>query len=176
MSGNIVDKDELTQLFNKNPFDLFSIDTKYNLDTAKLKNNYLSLQKKYHPDNYVTQSKAVIDKMLLLSTHINQQYNLLLSPIDRALLLLKINNYILDLDDSSMLDKEFLFEQIELQESITDALTNEDKLSILEADLLLKLNNLEIDIGKYFLELKFDLVAILVLKLSFYLKLYNRYF
>jgi len=46
MNGNIVDEDELTQLFNKNPFDLFSIDTKYNLDTAKLKKNYLLLQKK----------------------------------------------------------------------------------------------------------------------------------
>jgi len=39
MNGNIVDEDELTQLFNKNPFDLFSINTKYNLETAKLNIN-----------------------------------------------------------------------------------------------------------------------------------------
>jgi molecular chaperone HscB len=175
MNENSIDYKEVEILSKKNAFALFNLNLDYNINKKILKQQYLLLQKKYHPDNYLMQTKSVIDLMSNLSIYINQQYQLLLNPVDRSILLLKILNYSLDLNDTSKLTKEFLFTQMELQEKIFDAHDGE-QLSKLVENLNKQMVKIEGQITDNFLKQHLDDVAILTLELSFYAKIYSRMF
>ncbi len=116
----IITTEELKQLLRYNAFELFNIEPKFNIDLTLIRQTYLALQKKYHPDN-AKNNEVLKSNLLMLSAHINDSFNVLQNPLDRSLKLLEIMNNPLDLNTDTILPPSFLITQIELNEQIEDA-------------------------------------------------------
>lgn len=130
--------EELKERFNQNYFELFKLPLSYDIDAIELKSNYLELQKIYHPDKFVDASPELKTLVLSLSSHINQAYNVLISPLLRGLYLLKLNNIELDLAKDTQLSSEFILLQMEFHDKIDMAVGNHDFLALetIEAEIL----------------------------------------
>lgn len=106
---------------SKNFFDLFELETKFEIDLAKLEQQYLQFQNQFHPDKAST---SEIEK----SIQINEAYEALSDDFLRAchLLSLKDINILTD-EKASKVDHETLVKVLELQEKISE-ISNKDEL------------------------------------------------
>jgi molecular chaperone HscB len=75
------------QLEKLNHFEKFNLKTQFQINLEQLEEQYLSLQKKFHPDSAKNQTDAQINSAL-----INQSYKILKKPLSRAIYLLKLQN------------------------------------------------------------------------------------
>ena len=104
-------------------FKLFDIEQSFNVDLSTLQKKYFNLQNTFHPDKYSNASSR--DKLLALqkTSEINDAYNVLKNPISRAEHLLNING--IDFDhNKTIADDTFLFEQMELRETMEEVSHN----------------------------------------------------
>lgn len=122
--------DALNNMLKCNPFELFNINAQFEIDLAKIKNDYLELQKKYHPDNFQgnEEKKSIL---LMLSSHINDSYTILKNPLFRSIKLLELLGNPLNLSTDTSLPTNFLISQMELHEEIEDAIS-QNSIEILE--------------------------------------------
>ena len=75
-----------------NYYDLFNLGSiRYNVDGTAIDNNFRNLQKKIHPDKFVSKDDN-IDKELSIqnSAFINKAHNVMKSPLDRAMYIVSI--------------------------------------------------------------------------------------
>jgi molecular chaperone HscB len=98
-------------------------DGPFSLNLRQLRNEFLQLQAKAHPDRHAGSSKAAADA---LSSRINEAYKTLQSPLLRAQYLLSLRGDTTHEDDSAKLgeedeDQELLMEVLELREQIEAA-------------------------------------------------------
>ena len=68
-------------------FELFDIETRYDIDLQLLEKQYLHLQKQYHPDNALSELEK--REMLRFSMLINDAYKIVLHPVKRIEYMLK---------------------------------------------------------------------------------------
>lgn len=152
-------------------FDIFGLPKSYLVDKQLLRGRYLELQKKLHPDQYV--SKMAHEQRLAMQSTatINQAYSVLNSPLKRAQYLLELAGFNMG---NVTTDSDFLMEQMSLRELVANAPQ--------AADPLAKLCEIEQTIAGDFTELesayaaaygKGDLVSAgeLVVKMQFSSKL-----
>lgn len=151
-----------------NCFELLNLPVNYKIDYNQLNIQLHILQKKFHPDNWVNNDSS--SSSLIVSAHINSCYTTLKNPLYRAITLLNIKGFPLDLTKDTVVPQKFLMEQMELHELINDAYEDLDKLEEIEKSIIDKQNTL---ITK--LEEKFDLELYLdAQELTKQLKFYNR--
>ena len=107
-------------------FDIFGLPKNFLVDSQLLRERYLGLQQKLHPDQYV--SKMAHEQRLAVQSAatINQAYSVLSSPIKRAEYLLELSGFNLD---SITTDSEFLIEQMRLRELLDNAPMAADPLA-----------------------------------------------
>lgn len=107
----------VNKILNKNFFDLFGIPISYQINQTTLRENFLKLQARFHPDTAVRQSAFERKAIEKLATQINQAYQVLCDPILRA-------NYLLDLKAPEHVtinpkpQPDFLMAQMSLREEI----------------------------------------------------------
>jgi len=103
-----------------NYFELFGLDVQFNIDLAKLSTLYQTLQKKVHPDRFAHGSSQ--EKMLAVkkSTLINDAYQTLKKPLQRAQYLLELRGVNMPSEQASFGDVSFLMRQMELREMLDD--------------------------------------------------------
>lgn len=159
----------LNNLINNNAFLLFNLPYEYIIDKTELSNTYHLLQKKYHPDNFIGNKNISIVEQL--SAHINQCFNILSSPIEKALLLLEIYGHKFDISTNHNLSPQLLIRQIELHEEIDVAKNDIAALQKLEEKIKQKQLIIEDQIDKNFNMENFTGVQNLVLELAFYNRL-----
>lgn len=117
-----------------NYFEIFSLPTNFAIDLDDLEKQYLTFQKKFHPDN---SSTADIEH----SIEINDAYKILTNPIKRASHILQLNG--VDIEDDSKTpkpDMATLMEIIELQEKVSEITA--DEISDLRKSLSLEIKSL----------------------------------
>lgn len=129
-------------------FDIFGLPKSYQVDKQLLRERYLTLQKKLHPDQYV--SKLAHEQRLAVQSTatINQAYGVLVSPVKRAQYLLELSG--IDLENVST-DSDFLMEQMRLRERLDTAPQT--------ADPLAKLSEIERQLDSDFVALEAAYVA-----------------
>lgn len=124
---------------SKNYFEIFGLEVKFEIDLDYLEEQYLKLQKIYHPDSAKTVQEAE------MAIEINTGYRILKDEYLRACYILEINN--INLKDreehSGILDNEFLLEILEKMEHLEsktdlDELEEIKKLDENERALLLR--------------------------------------
>ncbi|MGB1262538.1 MAG: co-chaperone HscB [Cognaticolwellia sp.] len=103
-----------------NYFQLFGIDNQFNIDLAKLSTLYQTLQKTVHPDRFAHGSSQ--EQMLAIkkSTLINDAYQTLKNPLQRAQYILELRGVNMPSEQASFGDVSFLMHQMELREMLDD--------------------------------------------------------
>lgn len=133
-----------------NYFTLFNLEEKYDLDLKKLKEQYLQLMQKYHPDRaQIGEAKEYIEK----SMKFNEAYKILVDPYERAKYLLNIRGY--QIGDNNILKYEEL-EQILEEYDILDTINNLDKLKEKEFNTNKKIENILSKMNDSFANNKFN--------------------
>ncbi|KJV68816.1 fe-S protein assembly co-chaperone HscB [Candidatus Neoehrlichia lotoris str. RAC413] len=99
---------------SENYFSLLQLNICFSIDLKLLEQNYITIQRAYHPDCFSSQS----DKKLALEyiSKINKAYQVLKSPLSRAEYILQLKNIKLSSYDDQCIIKEVF----QVQESSTN--------------------------------------------------------
>ncbi|MDG1113414.1 MAG: Fe-S protein assembly co-chaperone HscB [Pseudomonadales bacterium] len=104
--------------FSQNFFEIFQINVAFDLDVTDLSARYQALQKRVHPDRYAGQGDQAERLATQWATQVNVAYATLSEPLARASYLLDLQGVVLA--QNPTLDPTFLFEQIELRETLDE--------------------------------------------------------
>ena len=119
---------------SKHYFELFGLPVSYDVDLVLLSERYLTLQQQFHPDKHAHESKRDQTLVQQYATYINDAYESLKSPVDRAQHLLSLSDGGSCLDDHrSLKDPIFLMEQMQLREQLEDLTHASDPEDDIEA-------------------------------------------
>ncbi len=109
-----------------NPFEIFGLAPKFDLDEDQLQKKYLEVQRKVHPDRFASASDAEKRVAEQWAALINDAYHKLNDPVERGKLLCSMKGVVVDGERSGTLDETFLFDQLEPRESTADAIAPAD--------------------------------------------------
>lgn len=104
-----------------NPFEIFSLKPQFRIDKQKLDEKYFEIQKKVHPDRFASASDTEKRVAQQWATLINDAFQKLSDPIQRGKALCALRGHLIDEDSSGSISEEFLLEQLERREAISDA-------------------------------------------------------
>jgi len=125
-------------------FQLFGLPVSFSVDTATLMQRYREIQQSVHPDRFANGSEQERRLSMQYATHINEALRVLKDPLARARYLLELKGVQWDDEQSTLSDPEFLMQQMELRESLSEVNEQTDPLDAV-ADILNEVNSL---IGK----------------------------
>ncbi|MCB1758548.1 MAG: Fe-S protein assembly co-chaperone HscB [Gammaproteobacteria bacterium] len=125
--------------FSKNYFELFGLPVAYVVDRVRLDERYRELQRVVHPDRYAGGSEQERRLSMQGSIRINEAYETLKDPVERARYLLELNGIEMDVTQETTRDAAFLMEQLELREALESARDKEDPYSAI-ASLIEEIN------------------------------------
>lgn len=107
--------------FSRNHFELFDLTPHFELDNTVLESAYRQLQSQVHPDKFAHLSEAEKRASMQWSTRVNEAYQTLKSPLNRAAYLLQLHGINALSETNTQLAPAFLMQQIEWREAIQDA-------------------------------------------------------
>jgi molecular chaperone HscB len=103
-----------------NYFQLFGLSANFNIDLAKLSQLYQALQKTVHPDRFAHGSSQQQMIAVQKSAMINDAYQTLKKPLERAGYLLKLRGTEMPSEQASFSDNQFLMRQMDLREMLAE--------------------------------------------------------
>ncbi|WP_416189045.1 Fe-S protein assembly co-chaperone HscB [Neisseria sp. CCUG17229] len=115
-------------------FNLFQLPAQFDLDEQKLEQTYRDLAARFHPDKFAAASTFEQKQAVMMSATINEAYQTLKNPIDRASYLLKAQNIEADAPEHTAFTPEFLMQQMEWRETLMDAQMAQDQAAIAALD------------------------------------------
>ena len=157
-------------ILKQNYFELFGLKVATRLDLKNLDEKFTLLQKQFHPDKFSNSSDIEKRIALQISSYLNDGYITLREYVTRIEYILKIKDFNTD-ENKTLFDREFLEEQIELNESIELLKTDRaqiDKVSTLTNDLSGKMESLTESINSYLLQTEYEMVWKSLAKYKFY--------
>ena len=104
-------------ILNLNYFEIFDIEVEISINIDQLNKKYFSLQSKFHPDKFADSSNLEKSMATRISTYINDGYNTLSDFVSRVDYILKINDFIID-DNQTFKNSSFLSEQMIISDKI----------------------------------------------------------
>lgn len=102
-----------------NYFELFDLPVAPKLDDTLLRQRFLALSKRYHPDFYTLEDQATQQEILEKSTLVNRAYRVL-SDFDRRLHYLLELKGVLAEEGQNQLPQAFLLEVMDLNEALME--------------------------------------------------------
>ena len=157
-------------ILKQNYFELFGLKVATRLDLKNLDEKFTHLQKQFHPDKFSNSSDTERRIALQISSYLNDGYITLREYVTRIEYILKIKDFNTD-ENKTLFDREFLEEQIELNESIELLKTDRaqiDKVSTLTNDLSGKMESLAESINSYLLQTEYEMAWKSLAKYKFY--------
>jgi molecular chaperone HscB len=123
--------------FRDNFFALFGLPESFQLDGARLDQQYHALQMQVHPDKFAHLPEAERRVSMQWATRVNEAYQTLSSPIARARYLLGLHGVNTQEETNTAMPADFLMAQMEWREAIEEAhqAGDMDALDKLEARL-----------------------------------------
>jgi molecular chaperone HscB len=106
-------------------FELFGIPQQFAQDRAALDVQWKALQGQAHPDKFAAQGAAAQRIAMQWSVRINEAYQRLKEPIQRAAYLCELNGAPINAENNTAMPAAFLMQQMELREALDDASTEE---------------------------------------------------
>lgn len=103
-----------------NYFELFNLPISFDIDMERLAQCYRDLQRTIHPDKFADAPERERLLALQQATYINTAYQTLKLPLSRAQYLLQLHDNSDNNERDVQLDSEFLMEQIELRETLSE--------------------------------------------------------
>ncbi len=157
----------------QNYFELFSLETLFDIDTNALEKEYQIQISNYHPDKFATKTDKEKTQALQNTSLINSAFETLKSPLLRATYLLELRGINAFDEKDTQMNMDFLMSQIELRENLELIEANKDELAL--DDFIDSINqkikeNIEKISSLFNLE-KLEEIKNLVRELKFYIQL-----
>ena len=114
-------------------FEIFDVPVSFDCDINTIQQRYRELQKAVHPDKFVNASDQEKRISMQHTSQINEAFNTLKNPVERALYLLKLKGLDINFDNETTMDAGFLMEQLELRESLASVGNDTESLDRLDA-------------------------------------------
>lgn len=116
-------------------FSLFHLPVRFQLDSTALEHAYRDLQAQVHPDKFTHLPEADQRISMQMATRVNEAYQTLRKPVDRARYLLALKGVETQEETNTAMPIDFLMQQMEWREAIEEARQagNVDDLDDLEA-------------------------------------------
>jgi molecular chaperone HscB len=111
-------------------FDLFGLAPAYALETEALERSYREIQSRVHPDRFAHAGDAERRASLQWTTRVNEAYRTLKDPVQRAKHLLELHGVDLAFETNTAMPRDFLMQQMELRESLEQAVQTKDASSV----------------------------------------------
>ncbi|KAM4809910.1 iron-sulfur cluster co-chaperone protein HscB [Rhinophrynus dorsalis] len=108
---------------SKDFFQVLDCKRTFNIDIQELQRKYRNLQRLLHPDFFSKKSQAKRNMSEKQSTLVNKAYHTLLSPLKRGIYLLSLRGITFKEGADSGVDADFLFEILELNQTLNDTNT-----------------------------------------------------
>ncbi|MCW8922776.1 MAG: Fe-S protein assembly co-chaperone HscB [Gammaproteobacteria bacterium] len=121
-----------TDILTQNFFELFDVPVSFEVDLDLVQQRYRELQKAVHPDKFVSASDQEKRISMQQTSWINEAFNALRQPVERAIYLLKLKGVDLNLENETTMDAMFLMEQMEMREALSDVQSKDDPLAALD--------------------------------------------
>jgi molecular chaperone HscB len=155
-------------------FELFGLAPAFGLEAEALDRSYREIQSQVHPDRFAHAGDAERRASLQWTTRVNEAYRTLKDPVQRAKHLLELQGVDVAFETNTAMPSDFLMQQMELRESLEEAVGRKDSASLdsLRRDLDKARHSLQQQLGEA-IDAKKDYAAAagLVRKLQFLDKL-----
>ena len=138
-------------------FELFNLPLNFAQDRATIDARWKDLQRQAHPDKFAAQGAAAQRIAMQWSVRINEAYQRLKDPVQRAAYLCELHQAPINAENNTAMPAAFLMQQMELREALDDADNgqNLDEISQQSKHLLLEqLSKVEqlLDVDKNYLQ------------------------
>jgi molecular chaperone HscB len=117
----------------ENYFALLAVPQSYEVSQSDLTRSYRELQREAHPDRFAGASEREHLRAVQHSSQINEAYETLISPTRRAAYLLKLAGVDSDMSSTTFQDPEFLMQQMQLREELSELQDAKDPEAALDA-------------------------------------------
>lgn len=124
--------------FQQDFFQLFNLPARFQIDTTQLEQSFHALQTQVHPDKFAHQPEAERRVSMQWATRVNEAYQTLRKPIDRARYLLTLHGVETQEETNTAMPVDFLMQQMEWREAIEDALQTKDSAVLDELESKLR--------------------------------------
>ena len=121
-----------TDILSRNFFELFEVPVAYEVDLDLVQQHYRELQKVVHPDKFVDASDQEKRISMQQTSWLNEAFNTLKQPVDRAIYLLKLKGIDINLENETTMDADFLMSQMEMREALSEVRSKDDPLAELD--------------------------------------------
>jgi molecular chaperone HscB len=102
-------------------FSLFDLPLNFQIDTTSLEQSYRNLQSQVHPDKFTHLSDAERRLSMQWATRVNEAYQTLRSPLNRARYLLSLHGVDTQEESNTAMPVDFLMQQMEWHEALVEA-------------------------------------------------------
>ena len=109
-----------------NDFELFSLVPQFAQDRAAIDARWKELQREAHPDKFAAQGAAAQRVAMQWSVRINEAYQRLKNPLQRAAYLCELNAAPVNAENNTAMPGAFLMQQMEWREALDDAVSTQD--------------------------------------------------
>jgi len=109
-----------------NDFELFGLAQKFRQDRAAIDTRWKELQREAHPDKFAAQGSSAQRVAMQWSVRINQAYQRLKDPLNRASYLCELNGAPVNAENNTAMPRSFLMQQMEWREALDEAETAEN--------------------------------------------------
>ena len=131
--------------FQQNHFQLFGIAQSYQIDTARLEQQYRALQALVHPDKSAHLPDAEQRLAMQRATLVNEAYQTLHSPLRRARYLLSQHGVDIQEENNTVMPLDFLMEQMEWREAVAEAQRARDAAALAQLETRLQRETRELE-------------------------------
>lgn len=107
--------------FQQDHFQLFELARQFQIDSAHLEQRYRLLQAQVHPDKFAQASAAEQRAAMQRATHVNEAYQTLRTPLNRARYLLRLHGLDTQEDTNTAMPMDFLVAQMAWREAVVEA-------------------------------------------------------
>jgi len=109
-----------------NDFELFGLPMQFAQERSALDARWKALQSQAHPDNFAAQGAAAQRLAMQWSVRINEAYQRLKNPLQRAAYLCELHGAPIQAHSNTAMPSVFLMQQIEWREALDEARTTVD--------------------------------------------------
>ena len=159
----------LQKPFDINPFDIFSVHKKFEIDKKCLEDKYIELQRLLHPDKFINASQEEKNFSNIHTSLVNNAFNVLGDDISRIKALLEYFGYKIS-ENESFQDVSVLEEIMELQNKSMSVESESEKNKI-KSQLTDKIKKEIKKVSQLFNEKKYKDVHKSCIKLSYLQKI-----
>ena len=118
--------------FEQSYFDLFGLPVSCELDTTQLRQQFMELQRQYHPDRFAAGSDTERRIAVQIASYLNSAHQTLVDPLKRAEYCLQLAGLDTNTETDTKMDPMFLMQQMELRESLEEVASAKDPLQSLD--------------------------------------------